>query len=49
MMMNCSLKVKFYMDINGKEKILLKENYNMKENIYIIENIMEKDMTKKEI
>ena len=38
-----------YMTRKEKEKIILKGYQNMKENIYLIENIMEKDMMKMEI
>ena len=39
----------FYMVIKEKANYILMENQNMKVNIYLIENITEKDMMKKEI
>ena len=43
------LKVNIYMEKKEKGKNILMEDQNMKENIYLIENIMEKIMMKIEI
>ena len=43
------LKVNIYMVKKEKEKNILMEDQNMMENIYLIENIMEKDIMKMEI
>ena len=43
------LKVNIYMDKKEKEKNILMEDQNMKENIYLKKNIMEKVMMKMEI
>ena len=43
------LKVNIYMDKKEKEKNILMEDQNMKENIYFVKNGLEKDMIKKVI
>ena len=40
------MKENIYMDLRGEEEYLLMKNQNMKVNIYIIKNGMEKDLIK---
>ena len=49
MMENYYLMENIYMDLLEKEKNILKVYWNMKENIYLEKNGMEKDMIKREI